>query len=275
MPQKPQGRGVPWKHWAMSLKPTMLPGDPCPRLSWRLCCIKFRKLIQNWNWDKSSGGKVSMSQSPFWHASETERRTDQVELIRKVCHSPNNPISLFWAPVLIILMKGVSLCLSVQVKMDVRWVSSGRFQHSSWLVQPMVPGVRLNQWQTVICAPSCLFQLALKRPPAGVWGTELMKYYLPVFIFQNIKRFQWVQGSLFLPLHQSVHNGWETVYSFKGRGLENGRAYWRPSCDPRKRAGVEHTLLPLFFVPNVLVWFLPSPIVVEIPLAKFLLLHFL
>lgn len=72
-----------------------------------------------------------------------------------------------------------------------------------------------------------------------------------------------------------MHNGWETVYSFKGRGLENGRAYWRPSCDPRKRAGVEHTLLPLFFVPNVLVWFLPSPIVVEIPLAKFLLLHFL
>lgn len=56
---------------------------------------------------------------------EREWRIDQMEWLGRDAISPEIPISLLRASLLIILMKGVSFCLSVEMKMDVRCLPEG------------------------------------------------------------------------------------------------------------------------------------------------------
>lgn len=127
----------------------MLLGDPCPKISWRLCSAKFRKLIQSPNWGTLSAG-VGGRRSCLWAPSDTTESQNEAlgrteglgrdTITQRIqFHYCGRFCSWLW-------WKGWVSAFSANE--DRRGVSAGRWEHPSWLWQPMEPGVSLNQQQT-------------------------------------------------------------------------------------------------------------------------------
>ena len=163
--------------------------------------------------------------------------------------SPKIPISLLRASLLIILMKGVSLCLSGQRKMDVRCLLEVTVCQLAG-GQLMVPAVRLNQRQTrsstlpLPCSGSSwrVHQLVF-------WGIEPMRYYyLPVFIFKNNKRFKWMRGTL---VSFQLKCAWGSGFKWRRNGER--KCSWAICLSSEEEARCPiYTPFSLFSIPNIL-----------------------